>query len=118
MTRLTDLDNRLVFIPNAKAFGDVIVNSTMPDKIRMVMDFAIKHEGDVDLALDVLIRCARADRRIAPDPAPWAKMTALNAGAVTLTLRAWTDPAGYVDTRFDLMKSVKQALEGAGLAFA
>jgi small-conductance mechanosensitive channel len=45
-------------------------------------------------------------------------VTALGDWAVTVTLRAWTAPAGYQDTRFDLIKAVKTALQREGLSFA
>jgi small conductance mechanosensitive channel len=116
-TRVTDADNRLVYIPNAKAFGDVIVNYTMHDTIRIVMDFGIDYDDDVDLALSLLLQCAKADTRVAATPAPWAKVTALNDSTVTVTLRAWTDPNTYLDVRFDLIKTVKKTFEDAGLTF-
>jgi len=118
MTRLTDLDNLLVFIPNGKAFGDIIVNYTMPENRRIVMEFKIDFEDDLDFALELLIRCAKADPRIVADPAPWAKVTSINDSTVTVTLRAWTDPHGYIDTRFDLIKTIKQAFDHEGLTFA
>ncbi len=118
VTRVTDWDNRLVFIPNAKAFGDVIVNYSMHESIRIVMDFGIDYDDDVDLALSLLIRCASEDPRVVASPPPWAKLTALNDSTVTVTLRAWTDPDTHVDTRFDLIKTVKQTFESAGLTFA
>ena len=116
-TRVTDADNRLVYIPNAKAFGDVIVNYTMHQTIRIVMDFGIDYDDDVDLALSCCCECAQADKRIAAKPAPWAKVTALNDSTVTVTLRAWTDPNIYLDVKFDLIKTVKRAFEEAGLTF-
>lgn len=118
MTRLTDLDNLLVFIPNSKAFGDLIINYTMPENRRIVMDFNIDFQDDLDFALDLLIACAKDDPRIVADPAPWAKVTSLNDSTVTVTLRAWTEPVGYIDTRFDLIKTVKQAFDREGLTFA
>lgn len=41
-----------------------------------------------------------------------------NDSTVTVTLRAWTDPHGYIDTCFDLIKAVKQAFDREGLTFA
>ena len=117
ITRLHDFDNSVVFVPNSKALGDVIVNYTMTDNRRIVMDFGIDYEDDVDLALAVLKATAAADKRIVAKPAPWAKVTALGDSTVTVTLRAWTSPDGYIDTRFDLIKDVKAALEKAGLSF-
>ena len=118
VTRLRDLDNSVVFIPNGKAFGDIIVNYSMPASRRIVMEFGIDYDDDVDLALALLIETAKADSRIVADPAPWAKLTALGESSVTVTLRAWTSPEGYIDTRFDLIKDVKAAFQGAGLTFA
>jgi small conductance mechanosensitive channel len=118
VTRLHDLDNSVVFIPNSKAFGDVIVNYSMPENRRIVMDFHIDYEDDVELALEVLRETARADPRIVATPPPWAKVTELGDSAVTVTLRAWTSPIGYRDTRFDLIKEVKAAFQHEGLTFA
>lgn len=118
ITRLHDLDNSVVFIPNAKALGDRIVNYSMPESRRIVMEFPVDKADDVDLALALLIETAKADPRIVETPAPWAKLTAINDSTLTVMLRAWTSPDGYIDTRFDLIKAVKDRFEAAGLTFA
>ena len=117
ITRINDFDNSAVFIPNSKALGDVIINYTMTENRRIVMDFGIDYDDDVDLALQLLIATAKADKRIVAKPEPWAKVTVLGDSTVTVTLRAWTSPDGYIDTRFDLIKDVKAAFEKAGLSF-
>jgi small conductance mechanosensitive channel len=116
-TKLHDFDNSVVFIPNSKALGETIVNFSTMETRRIVMDFGIDYDDNVDLALAVLIETAKVDPRIVADPAPWAKLTALGDNAVTVTLRAWTSPKGYVDTRFDLIKAVKAAFEREGISF-
>lgn len=117
VTRVHDFDNSVMFIPNSKALGDVIVNYTMPETRRIVMEFGIDYDDNIDLALGLLIEVAREDPRIVSDPEPWAKLTALGDNSVTVTLRAWTSPDGYVDTRFDLIKKIKARFEAAGLSF-
>jgi small conductance mechanosensitive channel len=116
-TRLHDLDNSVVFIPNAKALQEKIVNYSMEESRRIVMEFGIDYDDDVDLALALLIDTAEADPRIVADPPPWAKVTELCPSTVTVTLRAWTSPQGFRDTQFDLIKAVKQRFEAAGLSF-
>ena len=118
VTRVHDYDNSVVFVPNAKAFADVIVNLSLLEYRRIVMDFGIDYDDDVDLALSLLIQTAKADPRVVEKPAPWAKVTALNDSTVTVTLRAWTAPDGYTDTRFDLIKKVKAVFDSEGLTFA
>jgi small conductance mechanosensitive channel len=118
MTRLHDLENSVVFIPNSKVMSEVIVNFSLEKVRRIQMDFNIDFADDIDLALAVLIAAAKDDERIVADPAPWAKVTEIGESAVTVSLRAWTAPVGFRDTRFDLIKKGKQALEAAGLTFA
>jgi small conductance mechanosensitive channel len=118
VTRLHDLQNSVVLIPNAKAMSDVVVNYSMLPVRRIDMDFGIDYFDDEDLALALLVETARADERIVDEPPPWAKITALEDSTVTVTLRAWTSPAGYRDTQFDLIKAVKKAFQDAGLTFA
>ncbi len=118
VTRLHDLQNSVVFIPNSKALGDVVVNYSMLPARRIDMDFGIDYQDDEELALALLIETAKADPRIVEDPPPWAKLTALKESSVTVTLRAWTSPAGYRDTQFDLIKAVKQRFQQEGLTFA
>jgi small conductance mechanosensitive channel len=115
VTRVHDYDNSVVFIPNAKAFGDVIVNLSMLENRRIVMDFNIDYDDVVDLALCLMIEAAKAERRVVAKPAPWAKVTAVG-DRVTVTLRAWTSPDGYADTRFDLIKSILERFRREGLS--
>lgn len=118
VTRLHDLQNSVVFIPNSKAFSEMVVNFSMLPVRRIDMDFGIDYADDEDLALALLIETAKADPRIVRDPPPWAKLTALKDSSVTVTLRAWTSPAGYRDTQFDLIKAVKKRFQQEGLTFA
>jgi small conductance mechanosensitive channel len=118
VTRLHDLQNSVVFIPNSKALSEVIVNFSLLSVRRIDMDFHIDYADDEELALALLVETAKADHRIVGDPAPWAKITELCDSYVVVTLRAWTSPAGYRDTQFDLIKAVKQRFQAAGLTFA
>jgi small conductance mechanosensitive channel len=118
VTRLHDLQNSVVFIPNAKALGEMVVNFSMLPVRRLDLDFGIDYADDEDLALALLIATAKDDPRIVDDPPPWAKITALKESTVTVTLRAWTSPAGYRDTQFDLIRAVKKRFQQEGLTFA
>jgi small conductance mechanosensitive channel len=116
-TRLSSGDNLSVFVPNAKAFGEIIVNMSSPVARRAQLDFTIDYEDDADQALEVLLACAAADPRVAPKPAPWAKLTALGESGVTVSLRAWFSPKDFEDGHFDLIKAARDALDGAGFSF-
>lgn len=116
-TELNDPDNVRVVVPNGKAFGDVIVNYSKPAKRRMELKFGIDYADNMDTAIAVAIACAKEDDHILEDPEPWAKVTELGDNAVTVTLRAWAMPSVYWNTRYDLIKRVKEAYDREGLHF-
>ena len=116
-TRLTDPDSLNIFVPNAKAFGEIIINQTSPKVRRAQLDFGIDYDDDVDRALEILLACAAADPRVVDDPKPWAKLTELKDSSVQVTLRAWLSTADYWDGRYDLIKAVKDAFEAEGFSF-
>ncbi|MDR3510345.1 MAG: mechanosensitive ion channel [Caulobacteraceae bacterium] len=118
MTELSDPDNLSIHMPNGKVFGEMIVNFSTPRSRRMELGFNIDYADDLDQALALLVGCAKADSRVLPDPAPWSGVTALGDSAVTVTLRAWAPTAIFWDVRYDMLKRVKETLEGAGLNFA
>jgi small conductance mechanosensitive channel len=117
-TELSDSDGLKVVVPNGKGFGDVIVNYTDIPNRRIELHFRIMYEEDVDAALATILRSANAEPRLLKTPAPWAKATELQPDAVIVTLRAWTDLEGYWDTRFDMLKGLRDALTQAGIGVA
>jgi small conductance mechanosensitive channel len=116
MTELSDADNLDIFMPNSKVVGEMIVNYSTARNRRMELQFKVDYADDLDQAIAVLIATAKADKRVLKDPEPWAKVTALGDSAVTVTLRAWANLPDYWDTRFDMIKQVKEALDAAGLS--
>jgi small conductance mechanosensitive channel len=117
MTELSDPDNLNIYMPNAKVFGEMIVNYSTPASRRMELGFGIDYQDDLDHALALLLQCARADTRVLAHPEPWAGVTALAASSVTITLRAWTPVPVFWDVRYALLKQVKETLESEGVSF-
>ena len=115
MTELSDPDNLDIFMPNGKVFGEMIINYSSPADRRMELTFSVDYDHDLDRATALLLECAEADPRILKKPAPWAKVTALDQHAVTVTLRAWSKLDVYWDTRFDLVQRAGEALQAGGL---
>jgi small conductance mechanosensitive channel len=114
-TELNDPENVRVVVPNGKALGDVIVNYSKPAKRRIELRFGVDYSDNLDQAIAVAIACAGEDARILKEPEPWAKVTDLADSSVTVTLRAYAMPSDYWNTRYDLIKRVKEAYDREGL---
>jgi len=116
-TRLADLDNLEVFVPNGKVFGEVIVNYTTPGHRRFELRVGIDYEDDVDLAIQLLQEIAERDPRILKTPKPWAHVFALGDSSVQLILRAHAKVGDWRDARHDTLKAIKETFEARGLSF-
>jgi small conductance mechanosensitive channel len=117
MTELSDPDNLSLYMPNAKVFGEMIVNYSTPADRRMELAFNVDYQDDLNTVLALLLECARADSRVLADPAPWSGVTALETNAVAVVLRVWTPAPVFWDVRYAMIKRVKETLEAAGVSF-
>jgi small conductance mechanosensitive channel len=117
-TQLSDPDNLDIHMPNSKVLGEMIINYSTAASRRMELHVRIDYADDLDQAIAVLLDCAKADKSLLADPAPWAGVTALGDSAVTVSLRAWANLDAYWDARYALLKRVKEAMQAAGLKVA
>jgi len=116
-TKLLDYDGLTLYLPNGKVFGDMIVNVSQAGRRRIELTFGVDYEDDLDVALAALIEVAQADPAVLKEPKPWARVTATGDSAVSVTLRCWATPEAWIDTRFDLIKGVKETFDARGVHF-
>lgn len=116
-TKLLDYDGMTLYLPNGKVFGEMIVNISQAGRRRIDLTFGIDYEDDLDLALRLLTEIAEAHPRVMAEPAPWSRVTALADSSVSVTLRCWASPDDWMNTRYDLVKQVKERFEAEGLSF-
>jgi small conductance mechanosensitive channel len=116
-TKLVAPEGQQVFVPNGKAFGEMIQNYTALGRRRIELAFGVDYADDLARGRRIAVETAKAHPKVLADPAPWAHVTALADSAVTITLRCWVRPSDYNDTFPDLIEQVKAAFEAAGLTF-
>jgi len=116
-TRLSDPDNLTLFVPNSKAFGEMIVNLTAPAARRVAFDVPIDRADDVERARGLMLEIARADRRVLSRPAePWAHLTSISDSGLVMTLRCYVAPGDYGNALSELMWAVVQRFRAEGIS--
>ena len=112
---LTSPDNKMIVIPNAKIFGEVITNVTAYDTRRVDFSVGIGYGDDIDLAKKVCLDVISSDERVMADPEPMAAVVEMGDSSVNLTVRGWTATSDYWSVFWDCTEKMKKALDEAGV---
>ena len=115
-TSLRRLDNVKVIVSNADVRSATIRNYSSLGVRRIDIDFGIDYGDDIAKAQEIILTTAAAHKDVLSDPEPpWAKVALLNSSSVDIQLRVWCRWQDYWETRFDLIRAVKEAFDAGGI---
>ena len=114
-TTLMTLDNKKIFVPNGDLMNANVTNFTAADIRRVDQDFKITNDIDAELVKSVLSRAASETQGVLSDPAPFARMTAVDDDTYIFSVRAWCVTADYWNVYFDLIENCSKALSDNGI---
>lgn len=114
-TSLKQIDNKIVSITNDKVWGSPLINHTLQPFRRADLTFGISYDDDIDKALQILRDAAENHPQVISYMPIWAGVQSLDDWAVSLRLRAWVATPNHFQVRADLMKTVKQSFDRAGI---
>lgn len=114
-TVLNTIDNREVVITNDKAWGDVIINSSVRSLRRLDLLVSIDYDDDIDQAISIIKNILTDDHRVRDEPPVWVKVVELASSSVDLRARAWVSNSDWWDLRCDTLQKVKQGFDKAGI---
>ena len=115
-TQLTTFDNKKIILPNSSLSNGVVTNFSAYDTRRVDIPFTLAYDTDIDQAKALMERLAAGHPLVLPDPAPVARMGAVQGGLLSFTLRAWCRTADFWTVTFDLTEGLKQAFDSQGIA--
>lgn len=114
-TKVTTVDNKIIFAPNSEISGSKIVNFTNQSQRRVDLVVSASYDAPVEKVEQVLAGILEADSRVLKDPAPFARVSNYGSSAIEYTVRAWCATEEYWNVHFDLLKQVKMAFDKAGI---
>ena len=114
-TTITTVDNKKVFVPNGDLMNANVTNYSAHDTRRIDQDFKITNDIDAELVKKVLLEAANGTQGVLPDPAPFARLTAVDDDTYIFTVRAWCETGKYWDVYFDLIENCSRLLSENGI---
>ena len=114
-TVLRTPDNKVVVLPNAKVWGETIVNYAGYETRRMELKVGISYSSDMDKAIATVKGILEEDKRILKEPEPFVGVKELGESGIDLIIRPWVKLADYWPVYFDLTKKVKEEFDRSGI---
>jgi len=114
-TSVTTIDNKKIFVPNGDLMSGSITNFTAEETRRVDLDFKITNDTDAEEVKRVLLGAASGTPGVLSEPAPFARLTAVDDDTYIFTVRAWCATGKYWDVYFDLIESCSKALSDNGI---
>jgi small conductance mechanosensitive channel len=115
-TTLLTIDNKVLVIPNKKAWGDTIVNFTGRHLRRVDLIFGIGYDDDIQKATDVLMEIAGEHNLVLNEPPVMVHVDELADSSVNLFCRPWVKTEDYWAVRWDLTRQVKERFDAEGIS--
>ncbi len=112
-TILKTPDNKTIIIPNGILSNGSMVNYSTESTRRLDFEFGISYEDDIRKAKKTIESVVKKEKRIFKEPPYQIVVGELGDSSVNLILRMWVKKEDYWDIKFDMIESVKYALDKA-----
>lgn len=114
-THLRTPDNKVVLIPNGALIGGNVINySTKPTR-RVDLTFDIDYSEDFKKSEQLILDICSKHELILKDPAPTCRIAAWKESSIQLSCRVWVNNADYWTVTFDLLETVYDEMNKAGI---
>ncbi len=116
-TELNTLDNLHIFAPNSQIWDTEIVNFNRNKHRRHDLVNGISYGDDINAAIKAIKSAVEKDKRLitTEEKTPVYFVDSLGESSVNITARYWTNTSDHLQTKWDLAKSTKEALDKAGI---
>ena len=115
-TMLKTFDNKTIYIPNGPLSTGNIVNYNSADGIRRSdITVSVDYGSNVEEVKELLLKLAANHPDVLKNPAPFARMTKMNASSIDFSFRFWAKIDDFWNVTHDLNEQVYNSLIENGL---
>ncbi len=109
-TVVKTFDNKLSIIPNGLAIGDIIVNMSEKDYVRVDLNVYMPYEEDFDYVAGIITDALRITPKVLKDPAPFVGIEAWESHSILLSVRPHCHIEDYWDVYYESYRNVTKAM--------
>jgi len=117
-TLIKNLDNELILIPNGNIFGDVIVNSSVYDKVRLSFSVHIPYAERFKKVQDIIKQALQETALVQKEPEPFVGIKEFDTHTIILDVKFYAHIEDKEKAYYDATRAVKKALGAHGIQMA
>ena len=118
-TRITTIDNKMIYVPNSKIIATKIVNYTQQEKRRVDLEISASYSASaarIETVRQSLLEAVSAVGLFSDTPAPpFAAVLSFDESSIRYVVRAWVKTEQYWDAYFALLEQIKAAFDKNGV---
>ncbi len=115
-TRITTVDNKMIYVPNSKIIATKIVNYTAQEYRRVDLEISASYDAPLETVREALLAAVQTVGRFEETPAPpFAAVLSYDDSSILYVVRAWVKTADYWDARFALLAQIKTEFDTRGV---
>ena len=114
-TALGTFDNQHIIIPNAKLWGEKLINHSHYPVRGVDMRFGVAYGANLKDARIAIMNVLDTHPHVLAAPAPFVEVETLNDSSVDFLVRPFCDGAHYFDVLYSVPEKIKLAFDEAGV---
>lgn len=115
-TRITTIDNKMIYVPNSKIIAAKIVNYTQQEKRRVDLEISASYDAPIACVRQALLEAVAVVDLFTDTPAPpFAAVLSYDDSSIRYVVRAWVKTEAYWDARFALLEQIKASFDKYGV---
>lgn len=114
-TRMISPEGKMIFVPNNLLYNSKLINYTSAGKRRIDLNVTISYACTPDAVRRAAMSAVISTQNVLPDPEPQVLLENYTEIGVQYTIRVWTDPQNFLDTRYRLNENLYSAFREHGI---
>ncbi len=114
-TKLTTVDNRVVWIPNGTLSNSSIINTSMMDKRRLDIEVGVAYDSDLEKVKNVLTNIIHSDEAYLANEDSNVFVSLLGDSSITMGVRLWVKKENYWTAKWRITENIKLEFDKNGI---
>ena len=114
-TKVSTVDNKIIYIPNSEVSSSKIVNYTNEDKRRVDFVFSAGYDCPVETVKLAIREAIEKFPQVFAEPAPFVRVGAYKDSVIEYTVRLWCKTDDYWNLYYDIMEAVPESYAKHGV---